>query len=379
MFKSKKTAPEIDAAEELSKVAGERGPSDLRDSRRALPPGMRVFMFIVIAIGLVLSGWFTWRAFKQTSSTESKQHSPRQRLDEGLKKLQFPKNAPKTVEPAKPASTESKDWHLPSIPKKIEISIPIDPIKQRRLSSPLRAQDQNGQAESAQGGTSAGTQHVDAGPMADKLQNLQLAPARATMLGDRDMLLTQGSRIDCTLQTKIVSTQSGLMTCTVPNDVWSASGRVVLIEAGTQVTGYKVGELQQGQNAIFVTWSRLQTPAGVIINLNSPGTGPLGEAGIDGYIDTHFGERFGNAILLSLVGDFGSWAAQQGNRSSNGGTSISFDNTRQGAQDIVGKVLEKSIDIPPTLYKLQGEHIGITVARDLDFSSVYELKPISSR
>ena len=33
----------------------------------------------------------------------------------------------------------------------------------------------------------------------------------------------------------------------------------------------------------------------------------------------------------------------------------------------------RSINIPPTLYKNQGEQVGIYVARDLDFSSVYDV------
>ena len=41
--------------------------------------------------------------------------------------------------------------------------------------------------------------------------------------------------------------------------------------------------------------------------------------------------------------------------------------------------VERSIDIPPTLNKNQGERVNIFVARDLDFSSVYDLKRIESR
>lgn len=214
---------------------------------------------------------------------------------------------------------------------------------------------------------------ADAGPLADKLRPLELAPSVAGQLGDRNFLLTQGTMIDCTLQTKLVSTQAGLLTCLATHDVMSANGKVKLIDAGTKFTGYQSGGIVQGQARAFVTWNRLETPAGVIVNLGSPGTGPLGEAGLDGHIDNHFWQRFGNAILLSLVGDFGSWAANQGQSGSN---NIRFDNTREGGQEVVAKILEKSLDIPPTLYKNQGTRIGIMVARDLDFSQVYDLEPI---
>ncbi|RYE13645.1 MAG: conjugal transfer protein TrbI, partial [Sphingobacteriaceae bacterium] len=36
--------------------------------------------------------------------------------------------------------------------------------------------------------------------------------------------------------------------------------------------------------------------------------------------------------------------------------------------------LENSINIPPTMYKNQGDIIGIMVGRDIDFSKIYTLK-----
>ena len=249
---------------------------------------------------------------------------------------------------------------------------PVDEVAQRRLASPLNAgAADSGAAASHPAGP--GGPLADAGPLADKLRPLELAPSVAGQLGNRNFLLTQGTMIDCTLQTKLVSTQAGLLTCLATHDVMSTNGKVKLIDAGTKFTGYQSGGIVQGQARAFVTWNRLETPAGVIVNLGSPGTGPLGEAGVDGHIDNHFWQRFGNAILLSLVGDFGSWAANQGQSGSN---NIRFDNTREGGQEVVAKILEKSLDIPPTLYKNQGTRIGIMVARDLDFSQVYDLEPI---
>jgi type IV secretion system protein VirB10 len=40
-------------------------------------------------------------------------------------------------------------------------------------------------------------------------------------------------------------------------------------------------------------------------------------------------------------------------------------------------VLDSTINIPPLIYQNQGAIVGIYVARDVDFSSVYELKAVA--
>ena len=92
---------------------------------------------------------------------------------------------------------------------------------------------------------------------------------------------------------------------------------------------------------------------------------------MSGYIDKHFGQRFGGAILLSLVDDLGDYFANRGK--GNTGQDIQFTNTGESSKEMARVTLESSINIPPTLYKNQGERIAIFVARDLNFQGVYSL------
>ena len=352
----------------------EREPVNLETAGRTAPRGARAFLWLTIlvalavAIGVLIKAWSHEPQEEATNGLEADQSGITNRLK--TPKVERPAPQPAPAPPvADPVSEPS--YSVP--PPAPEAPPPVDEVAQRRLARPLQGDGGDGNGETTSQTDAAQGPYNDAGPLADELRPLELAPSVAGQLGDRNFLLTQGTMIDCTLQTKLVSTQSGFLTCLATHDVMSANGKVKLIDAGTKFTGYQSGGIQQGQARAFVTWNRLETPSGVIVNLSSPGTGPLGEAGVDGEIDNHFWDRFGNAILLSLVGDFGNWASNQGQ---SGNDNIRFDNTTQGGQEAIAKILEHSLDIPPTLYKNQGERIGIMVARDLDFSHVYELEPI---
>lgn len=206
------------------------------------------------------------------------------------------------------------------------------------------------------------------------LRPTRLEGSRAGTLGNRDFIVAMGTSIPCVLETALASDQPGFTSCVINRDVLSDNGRVVLMEKGTQVVGEYRGGLQRGQKRLFVLWNRAKTPKGVIVTLASPATDALGRAGVDGYVDTHWWERFGSALLLSIVGDATSYASSQLQDSD-----VDAQNTTSAGQQAAAIAVEQSINIPPTLNKHQGEQVSIFVARDLDFSGIYRLRVTEPR
>lgn len=232
----------------------------------------------------------------------------------------------------------------------------------------------DGQPSGAPGtaeGSGAGADRPGGAPNAlDMLrQSSAVGEARASMLPNRNFLITAGTLIPCTLQTAMNSAQPGYTSCIIPRDIYSENGRVILMEKGTRVLGEYRGGLQQGQNRLFVLWTRAVTPQGVRIDLASPGSDALGRAGMAGAVDTFFWARFGGALLLSLVDD----AAYIAGQAATGGNN-NFTNTTRTPSEGASIALQNSINIRPVLKKNQGEEVGIFVAKDFNFADVYNLE-----
>lgn len=189
------------------------------------------------------------------------------------------------------------------------------------------------------------------------------------------LLLPKGHYIGCALKTRLVSELKGGIACIVSNDVYSSNGHTLLIEKGSTITGtYSSGELNDGSTRLFVIWQEIRTPNNIVIPVYSNATDPLGASGMEGYIDHHYMQRFGAAILLSVIDDALGVIA---NRMSKNSVNNYYDysgNTRDNASEMANTALEKMIDIKPTLYKNQGDLVGVYVNRDIDFSKVYQLR-----
>ena len=249
---------------------------------------------------------------------------------------------------------------------------PPDPMAKARRA-PLLAFGSNGGGSA---GTSQGGPEGNGGPyrpgaagpneLTARLQATPVNAVGATVLRNQPYLLTKGNTVPCVLQTAIDSTLPGFVTCKLPADVIGKTG-ITLLDRGTLVVGETHGGMQQGQNRLFVLWTRAETPNGVVINLDSPAADPLGRAGFDGEVDSHFFARLGGALLLTVV----QGALQTGVAAVSPQGSTNFNTG--AVESVAAESLRNSVNIRPTLKKNQGELVSIMVARDLDFSTVYSV------
>ena len=125
--------------------------------------------------------------------------------------------------------------------------------------------------------------------------------ARAQAMANPGTTVTQGTLIPAILETAIDTDVPGYVRAVVSQDVKSFDGKNVLIPRSSRLVGQYQSGLQAGQKRAYVIWTRLIRPDGASVNLQSPGIGFDGTTGLPGDVDSRFFQRFGSAMLLSVV------------------------------------------------------------------------------
>lgn len=400
-------APEREPEEGLASIAGERGIPSIHRARSLQSRVSSVLAIALMsALGLGLLTWYYARAFTHpTRMRESAQSVSRARAQGDLPLPALGHIDPPALAAAPPTAPNSVAEELlgppPPLPSEQALgglrpaapaygasapgmgTAPKSPAElafERRLTGAVFARESGPTApesapETAPGGppSDALGGHASPGGAPSELATLlrpSVTPAaRARLLPTREFLLSKGAFIDCTLETAIDSSLPGMTTCITATDTFSADGQVVLLERGTKLVGETRGQVQPGGARLFVLWTEARTPTGVVVPLASEGSDELGRAGLAGEVNRHFWDRFGAAILISVLN--GAVQAGAQSASGNGGTVIL---NPTGSQDVMTEVLKSTVAIAPTVTKQQGDRIEVLVARDLDFRSVYELR-----
>ena len=200
-----------------------------------------------------------------------------------------------------------------------------------------------------------------AGDFAARVGGVGGAPAAARSDVDPKTTITQGTMIPAVLETAINTDVPGFVRAVVSQDVRSFDGTRVLVPRSSRLIGQYQSGLQAGQKRAYVIWTRLIRPDGVSVALASPATGFDGSGGLPGKVNTHFFQRFGSALLLSVIGGLAT--------TSTSGASVIVG----GGQTAASTALQQTGDIGPTIRVRMGEPIRVFTARDLDFSQAPQL------
>ncbi|NWG93383.1 MAG: type IV secretion system protein VirB10 [Parvularculaceae bacterium] len=278
-----------------------------------------------------------------------------------LKKVEPPPEPVVIAEAPIEAPPPAPVYETPPAPAYVEEEQPIRP---ERLRSPSLVID-NGPsaeelaAEKAAIAESAGLTASD--QFAMRISQGENAPATASQIGDLASTVIEGTLIAGVLETAINSDLPGFTRAIVSENVRSFDGTEILIPRGSRLIGQYRSGLAIGESRAFVVWTRLILPDGVAIKLSSPVTDTLGRAGLGGKVDRHFLQRFGSAILLSIIGAGAEILAGE-----SGNSQVVITSSAQ-AYGVAETALQSSINIPPTIRIPQGAPIRIFVARDLIF------------
>lgn len=199
---------------------------------------------------------------------------------------------------------------------------------------------------------------------ANRVGNEETDVANARQMVNLDRMVPQGTIIGAVMETALNSDLPGYARAIISREVRSFDGSTVLIPAGSRVIGQYKSGVAQGASRVFVVWTRLIRQDGVTIELGSPATDDLGRAGIGGKVNRHFLQRFGGAILTSVLSGGINAAAASLSR----GSTIVVTSASEASS--LASQAGRTADIPPTITTRQGARVRIFVARDLDFSRV---------
>ena len=189
--------------------------------------------------------------------------------------------------------------------------------------------------------------------------------------------LKAGTIIPGILMTGINSDLPGPVMGQVSENVWdSTRGRHVLIPKGTRIIGVYDSQITYGQKRVLVVWNRLILPNGATLNIaGSPGLDQSGYAGMKGKVNEHWGRLISTALLASLFVTGAEIISPRENRNNQAKTpgEIASEQAANAILDMSARLMNKNMDIQPTITIRPGQRFNIFVEKDIVFPEPYPI------
>jgi type IV secretion system protein VirB10 len=175
----------------------------------------------------------------------------------------------------------------------------------------------------------------------------------------------EGTTIDAVLVNRLDGEFSGPLKVMVTNPVYSQDRQHVLIPEGSFILGdvQKVAGL--GQKRLAVTFHRLLMPDGYSVDLDQfRGLDQAGATGLKDKVNNHYIAIFGASIALGVIA--GAAQATNLNQGFNETGSEAYrSGIASGLSQSGANVLDRFINIPPTITIREGHRIKVYITQDL--------------
>jgi type IV secretory pathway VirB10-like protein len=179
--------------------------------------------------------------------------------------------------------------------------------------------------------------------------------------------LKAGSVIPGALVTAINTDLPGEVIGQVTENVYdTVTGNYLLIPQGSKLLGKYQSLVSNGQNRALVVWQRLIYPNGNSIVLDGmPGTDEAGTAGLQDKVDYHLDKLAESTALSTALAYAGNLARNPNSSSGNNGQDVIGDTVAQQANRIGEKIIDKELDVQPTITIRQGWPLRVLVNKDI--------------
>jgi type IV secretion system protein VirB10 len=165
---------------------------------------------------------------------------------------------------------------------------------------------------------------------------------------------------------RLDGTFAGPVTCLVTTPVYSQDRQRVVIPAGARVLGKAAPVQSWGDTRLAVSFHRLVMPDGYSVTLDQfKGLDQIGDTGLKDQVNRHYLQVFGASIAIGALSGLAQFGTTAGYAPSD------FENEyRQAAGASLaasaGRVLDRYLNVLPTITIREGYRIKIYLTADLD-------------
>lgn len=185
-----------------------------------------------------------------------------------------------------------------------------------------------------------------------------------------------GSVIPAAMITAVNSDLPGNIIAQVTQNIYdSATGHYLLIPQGSKLFGVYDSRVIMGQQRVLVAWNRIIFPDGSAMTIPSiPGADMAGNSGFSQNVNNHYFRIFGSSILMALITAGTAYAVDQNSGSDNENSLQAQMNSALAQQfgQVTTSLLEKNLNIKPTLEIDPGYQFNIVLTKDLVFGESYK-------